>query len=457
MVIKLIIADYDGTLIDLRDIHFEALNKALSSIDEKFVISQEEHIKTFDGLSTKNKLKMLSSLKGFPIDKADEVNALKQIFTVELLNKFEKINHDIVNVVSKLKEEGFTFFVASNAIKNTIEIGLKKLGIYHLVDKIYSNQDVVNSKPNPEMYFKCMADAGVSPFETIIIEDSKHGREAAIKSGAYVCGVDDSFDFTYSRIKKIINLVKPTPIKWAGKSDLTILIPMAGAGSRFTNAGFKLPKPLIDVNGKPMIQRVVENLNVDGKFIFVVQKYHFEHYNLGTILPLIAPNCQIIQTEGLTEGAACTTLLAKEFINNDNHLLIANSDQIVEWDSCDFMHTMLYDKVDGGILTFKDITKNPKWSFAKTNDLGYVTEVAEKRPISDQATVGIYYFNRGSEYVKYAEQMIQENIRVNNEFYVCPIYNEYIKNRKKIKSKDCNRMWGIGTPEDLNHFIENYE
>ncbi len=204
-----------------------------------------------------------------------------------------------------------------------------------------------------------------------------------------------------------------------------------------------------------MIQQVVDNLNIDGHFIFVVQKSHYEQYNLGTILPLIAPGCDIVQIEGVTEGAACTTLLAKDLINNDDHLLIANSDQIVEWDSCDFMHTMLYHDVDGGILTFKDETKNPKWSFAKTNDLGHVTEVAEKNPISDQATVGIYYFNRGKEYVKYAEQMIQENIRVNNEFYVCPVYNEFIKDNKKIKLKDCDKMWGVGTPEDLNFYLKN--
>jgi dTDP-glucose pyrophosphorylase len=253
----------------------------------------------------------------------------------------------------------------------------------------------------------------------------------------------------------MINTINPKTIKWSGKSDLTVLIPMAGAGSRFSSAGYKLPKPLIDVNGKPMIQQVVDNLNMDAHFVFVVQKNHFEQYNLSTILPLISPGCDIVQIEGLTQGAACTTLLAKEFIDNNNHLLIANSDQIVNWDSCDFMHTMLYNKIDGGILTFKDETKNPKWSFAKTNELGYVTEVAEKNPISDQATVGIYYFNRGSEYVKYAEQMIQKNIRVNNEFYVCPIYNEYIQDNKKIKVKDCNKMWGIGTPEDLTIYLNS--
>ncbi len=458
MTIKLIISDFDGCVIDCRELHFEALNKALESIDKKYIISQDEHVKIFDGLSTKRKLKILSEVKGFPLDKSDDVNNLKQQYTTELLGKFDKLNYNIIEVVSKLKSDGYVFYIASNAIRQTIELGLKRLGIYHLVDKIYSNEDVKNQKPHPEIYLKCMIDAGVSPKETLIIEDSKHGREAAANSGAFVCGIDNSHSFTYEEIQKSINLANSVKKKhkWEGQ-DVTVLIPMAGAGSRFQQQGFKLPKPLIDVNGKPMIQWVVENLNIKANFVFVVQKSHYEQYNLGIILPLIAPNCKIVQTDGLTEGAACTALLAKEFINNNDHLLIANSDQFVEWDSCDFMWHMISADADGGILTFEDNTLNPKWSFAKINNLGNVTEVAEKKPISNLATVGIYYFKRGNEFCKFTEQMISKNIRVNNEFYICPIYNEYIESGKVIKTKNCEKMWGLGTPEDYNIFLDNYK
>lgn len=453
--IRLIISDFDGVLMDLKEIHFESLNRALASVNEKFVISPEEHVKIFDGLSTRRKLKLLTELKGFPTERADEVNDLKQTFTVELLNTFNKVNYDIVNVVSQLKAEGYQFYVASNAIRNTIELGLKKLGISHLVDKIYSNQDVVNSKPNPEMYLRCMADASVSPSETLIMEDSKHGREAAVKSGAHVCGVDNSFDFTLERIKLVMGQAKEPIVKWAGKSDTTVLIPMAGAGSRFAKVGYKLPKPLIDVNGKPMIQRVIENLNIDAEYIFLVQKSMYEQHNLGTILPLIVPGCKVIQTFGLTEGAACTTLLAKEHINNKKHLLIANCDQLVEWNSNEFMYSMLCDDADGGILTFND--NDPKWSYVRFGEDGYVCEVAEKKVISDQATVGIYYWKHGEDYVRLAEQMISKNIRVNNEFYVCPVYNEAFPEGKRIKAFQADRMWGIGTPEDLEFYLKHHK
>lgn len=451
-MIKLIISDFDGVLLDLKEIHYEALNRALLPVGEEFVISPEDHVKTFDGLSTKKKLQLLSKLRGLSPDKFDEINDLKQKFTVELLNEFDKINEDIVNAISQLKKEGFLFYVASNAIRHTVELGLAKLGITHLVDKVYSNQDVKHSKPNPEMYLSCMVDAGVAPHQTLIIEDSKHGREAAVKSGAHVCGVDHSFDFTYDRIQQMVKSVKEPTIKWAGKSDLTVLIPMAGAGSRFKKAGFVPPKPLIPFHGKSMIQHVVDNLNMDAKYIFVVQKEHYEQYNLGVYLNLMAPGCEIVQTDGLTEGAACTTLLAKDLINNSRHLLIANSDRYVDWNSCEFMYSMLCDNADGGILTFE--ADDPKWSYVKLGTDGYACEVAEKKVISNEATVGIYYWKRGSDYVRLAEQMIAKNIRVNNEFYVCPVYNELFLEKKRVKIFRANKMWGLGTPEDLQIFLD---
>jgi len=203
-----------------------------------------------------------------------------------------------------------------------------------------------------------------------------------------------------------------------------------------------------------MIQVVVDNLNIEATYIYVVQKEHRVKYNLDTLLNLITPNCKIVEVDGITEGAACTTLLAKEYIDNDSPLVMANSDQFVEWDSNEFMYKMIEQKVDGGILTF--IGTHPKYSFAKIDEYGHVTEVAEKNPISDIATVGLYYWAKGSDYVKYAEQMIEKNIKVNNEFYVCPVYNEAIADGKKIKTFNIEKMWSLGTPEDLNYYLENY-
>jgi len=172
---------------------------------------------------------------------------------------------------------------------------------------------------------------------------------------------------------------------------------------------------------------------------------------------LITPNCKIVEIEGITEGAACSTLLAKKHIDNDSPLIITNSDQFIDWNSTEFMYQMNEKDFDGGIVSFP--ATHPKWSFARTDDNNIVLEVAEKNPISSKATAGIYYWKSGSDYVKYAEQMIEKGIRVNNEFYVCPVYNEAIQDGKIIYNFDieADKMWGLGTPEDLNYYLENYE
>ena len=198
---------------------------------------------------------------------------------------------------------------------------------------------------------------------------------------------------------------------------------------------------------------VVENLNCESPHTFLVQQKHREKYNLDTLLNIISADCNIIEVAGVTEGAACTTLLSKSVINNDQPLLIANSDQYVDWNTSEFLYKMQEQDADAGILTFK--STHPKWSFVKTNSNGDVIEVAEKKPISDTATVGIYYWKKGSDYVKYAEKMIEKNIRHNGEFYVCPVFNEAILDGKKIKTFDIEKMWGLGTPEDLQIFLQN--
>jgi dTDP-glucose pyrophosphorylase len=305
------------------------------------------------------------------------------------------------------------------------------------------------------MYWKAISMMGCLPEETLIVEDSPHGLLAASRSKANIMRVGSPKEVTYINVCKHLNTEKMNNIpKW--KNDkLNVLIPMAGAGSRFEQAGYTFPKPLIDVRNKPMIQVVVDNLNIDANYIYIVQKKHREQYNLDTLLNLITPNCRIVEVDGLTEGAACTALLAKEYIDNDAPLFFANSDQFVEWDSNEFMYKMQETNADGGIVTFKAI--HPKWSFARIDENELVVEVAEKNPISDIATVGYYFWKHGSDFVKYAEQMIEKNIRVNNEFYVCPVFNQAIEDKKQIKIFNVKGMWGLGTPEDLKYYLENYK
>jgi NDP-sugar pyrophosphorylase family protein len=241
-----------------------------------------------------------------------------------------------------------------------------------------------------------------------------------------------------------------------GVQMLNILVPMAGRGSRFAQAGYTFPKPLVEVRGKPMIEVVVNNLRPKGKhrFIFICLREHYEKYGLKELLGLIAPGCAIIPIDQVTEGAACTALLASDYIENDDELLIANSDQYIDSPIDGIIEFARTQKLDGAILTFQ--ATHPKWSFVKTDDEGLVSEVAEKKPISNEATVGIYYYRTGKIFVNSAKQMIRKNIRTNNEFYVCPAYNEMVLEGMRIKpfKIKADQMHGIGTPEDLNDFLK---
>ena len=238
---------------------------------------------------------------------------------------------------------------------------------------------------------------------------------------------------------------------------INIVIPMAGRGSRFQKAGYKTPKPFIDVAGKPMIVRVLENLKYpDAKYILIAQESHLKDFK--NVFDEMKKNFDIetIPINMITEGTACTALFARKYINNDTPLMIANSDQIVDIEIADFINDMFDRQLDGSILTFKDKYKDPKWSFAKVDENGFVIEVKEKVPISDIATVGIYLWNKGKYFVNSAIDMIARNDRVNNEFYVCPTYNYCIKEGLKIGIYNINfeQMHGTGTPEDLNEYLE---
>jgi HAD superfamily hydrolase (TIGR01509 family) len=450
-MIKFIIFDLDGVLVEAKNIHFEALNEALGP---KYEISWNEHLSRYDGLKTNQKLEMLTQDKGLPTTLYKQVWDTKQKLTLQKLKNL-KSDTQLMVCMDLLVQQGYKLAVCSNSIRKTVLTVLSKLNIIENFDLILSNEDVKNSKPHPEIYWKAMSQMGFLPEETLIVEDSPYGLLAASRSKASVMRVGSPKDISYNNIYKYLNQEKMnlTP-KW--KDDkLNVLIPMAGAGSRFEQAGYTFPKPLIEVKGKPMIQVVVENLNLEANYIYVVQKAHRQKYNLDTLLNLITPGCKIVETDGLTEGAACTALLAKEFIDNDSPLFFANSDQFVEWDSNEFMYKMNETNADGGIVSFT--ATHPKWSFAKVDDNGLVTEVAEKNPISDIATVGYYYWKNGSDFVKYAEQMIEKNIRVNNEFYVCPVFNQAIEDCKQIRTFNTTGMWGLGTPEDLNYYLKNYK
>lgn len=238
---------------------------------------------------------------------------------------------------------------------------------------------------------------------------------------------------------------------------INIVIPMAGRGSRFANAGYTLPKPLIDVHGKPMIERVTKNItpSCEHRFIYLCLEEHITDFNLKEYLNQISPGCVVVPVNKVTEGAACTVLLAEEYINNDDELMIANSDQYIDYPIDLYLKDM--EGYDGLIMTM--YADDDKWSFIAFDENRTVTTVKEKEVISNEATVGIYNFEHGRDFVKYAHKMIDCDLRVKGEFYVAPVYNLLIEDGKKITFTNIgsvgNGMYGLGVPADLNAFLNN--
>jgi len=238
---------------------------------------------------------------------------------------------------------------------------------------------------------------------------------------------------------------------------MNIVVPMAGRGSRFANAGFVDPKPLIQVGGKPMIQWVIENVRParPHRFTFIVLREHLEAYPaVPATLRALCPGCAIVTVDAVTEGAACTVLLAKDLIDNDEPLMIANADQFVDLAIDDYLAEMERRQADGLIMTFE--ADHPKWSYCRLDQELNVTEVVEKQVVSNEATVGIYNFRRGQDFVRAAEQMIARNLRSNGEFYVAPAYNLLIAENHRIvvarTGREYEGMYGLGVPEDLAFF-----
>lgn len=237
---------------------------------------------------------------------------------------------------------------------------------------------------------------------------------------------------------------------------LNIVVPMAGRGSRFAKVGYPLPKPLIDIYGHPMIEHVTRNIipSVSHRFIYICLLEHIQRYDLQKRLENFAPGCIVVPVDHVTEGAASTVLLAEKYIDNTDPLMIANSDQYVDINIDSYLTAM--GDFDGLIMTMN--ADDPKWSFIQHDEQGLVTLLREKEVISNEATVGVYNYKRGKDFVYYAKQMIAKNIRVNDEFYVAPVYNEMVEAGKKVVFFNVGRedagMYGLGTPEDLEKFLK---
>jgi HAD superfamily hydrolase (TIGR01509 family) len=450
--------DLDGVLVDLRELHRNAFIQAWNTLNPVDTIDSIFHSKFLEARPTKDKIQICNRELNTSVSIA-EIHTLKQDITSHMLNDFVGLS-SVTETIRWLKSQGHVLACCSNSIRKTIYIALAKLNIVDQFELILSSEDVIQSKPNPEIYLKAATHFGVDPSICLVFEDSIVGKRAAIDAGCHVVPVTNASDITIDFVTICINGLSRIPA-YVHNTDfhINLVIPMAGLGSRFEKEGYKTPKPFLPIHGKCMYKWVVENMLPQNPLLrskirthIIIRQEHlalFQATNPGDIQLHIVP--------ALTEGPACTVLSIKEIINNGNPLVIANSDQHLEWDSDTLYLSLIHPNTDGVISTFEQSDPfDIKWSYAKIDDNKEVTEVAEKRYISNHASTGIYGWKRGDYFVRYAESMIYRNIRVNNEFYVCPVYNEAIRNGKIIRVLECDRMWGLGIPQDYEYFLAKW-
>ncbi len=467
-----IIFDLDGVIIDSRPWHFETLNLALASVDAKYVLSEAEHEANYDGLPTSVKLDKLHYAKGVPKEDFAAIWQRKQDFVAQVIKERVTPSAKWIELLRVLQVRNIPVVCCSNSIRKTLDAILANMGIDALFQATYANDDdklrarfpLAKPKPHPSMMMLACLEGGWSPNKVMVCEDSPIGRRAAMEAGCCVCPVETPDAVTLHFVDKwwaYYNQNNGRALKappWIMTPNMSVLLPMAGRGARFLGHDKDI-KPLITVRDRwPMIQVVVRNLNIQGRHIFVCQEQHVEKYALRKWLPtLVDGEVHVVTHDGPTACALDSTLLAESLIDNEESLLIANSDQFVEADLQQFYYRMMNHAIDGGILSFTLTNGDPKWSYAAVDEAGYVVEVAEKKAISTHATVGVYFWKRGRDYVKYAKEMrARPECKVNGEFYVAPVYNFAIRDGAKIVLFDITKMWGLGVPEDLRYFQEHY-
>ena len=238
---------------------------------------------------------------------------------------------------------------------------------------------------------------------------------------------------------------------------INILIPIAGNSSFFAEDEYPYPKPLIDVCGKMMIEHVVDNYSMitgEKRFIFVIKSSDCDKYHLDDVLRLVSNHkCKIVKIDNETKGAACSAIMAIKYINNKYPLIIANADQTLDVD----MNLILKEvgQYDGGVISFN--SAHPRWSYARLNKDNFIVETSEKRPISNHAIAGFYFFSKGSEFVKGAMSMIRKDANIEGLYYVAPVFNEMILKRKKIKTImiDNDKYHTFYTPNKIKEFERN--
>ncbi len=439
-MIKVLLLDFDGVVADCDMLHDTAFYQALDSVANIKLTDVEKY--NLRALTSVTKVQQLSFKYNIDEQKKQEILSTKDRIKKNIIAQTDyKCIHFcpyIHDVFAYCKEHGIKIGLVSNSKRWLLDTVLEQLN--HSFEHIISNEDIEHPKPAPDAYLKALQLFNVNANEALAVEDSPYGIESAKTAGIKTIGITSHKSLTASLIHEYRN-GKTVNADMYPMHDVQLVIPAAGRGTRFHP--LEVPKPFAPINKLPMIQAVINNIGLDCNTHIILREDIKEYAKK-------LPYKNIHYLPYVTCGTVSTMQWIRSHLDMSKPLIIANCDQMIKYDSKVFYKAMIQ-KLDGAILTFR--ATHEKWSYAKVDNQGYVTEVAEKVPISDLATVGIYFWTKAHFFFDDADEMMENNDTVNNEFYTCPTYNYSIKKGRKIKTFDVDEMIGLGTYEDYTDFI----
>ena len=452
-VINAIVFDLDGTLVETRDLHKEALNEALRCVaGTLFVISEEEHKTEYDGLSTAQKLKKLNAVKNLNPELNKAIWARKQELTNEMVSKTVKPDGRIISVIAELKRLGFPIGVASNCIRSSVDLILKCLGIYDLVDLSVSSDDVEFAKPAPDIYLKAAACFGIPPGELLVVEDAPFGWQAAVMVGARLLRIASPADVTLQLLLGKIGELNNTT------DPITVVVPLAGSiPNVHADSGVRgLHPALYDVRGRACIEHAISSiisLRHPMEFVFVV---------IGDSIPdsLLLKATQwlptrVVRLNAPTRGALESVLAAKQFIRPTAPLLISDGSHVVEWRPGHDIDDLL-DARNCAAAVSVTRSDDSRWSYATVDPDGLVSSVQEKSRISNTALTGLYMWRSGAEFLRDAHEAVVSGPRLRGLMYVAPVLNYVIGRHERVRALDVQGMHSLRTHAEARAYANRH-
>jgi HAD superfamily hydrolase (TIGR01509 family) len=465
---KAIIFDLDGVLVESKDLHYEALNEALRAVaGDAFVIPRGEHESIYDGLSTNQKLVMLSRNKGLPEHLQQAVFIRKQEITLEMFSSQIRPDKDIKATLAALKHLGFQVAVASNCIRASVVALLEAIGVIQFVDAFFSNEDVKDPKPAPDLYVKAAAAFACRPDEVIVIEDSVKGFEAAIRAGANLCRVRSPHDVRLPFLLEFVAQLENRPLPF-----LNVVIPLARPTHQFWLDGpdrlpSEVPVQLMDVQGKCLLRWMCDLVKPSSgtvHFIFIVRESHVAKYHLNSLLPAVTDffPTRVLAAHSDRLGAMSSVMLARDLINTDVPLLVYDGGHYLRWEKSgkklvgvdDLLSRVGTAEADIAVTVHED--NDPRWSYVQTEpNSTKVVGAREKFAVSNKACTGMYLWGRGTNFVSVAEQIVAAKATIRGQFYLAPMINFAVAAQLKVTAVPVAKNWSLRTMSEVTMFRQD--